>query len=177
MVVRAVIAVVIGVVMATAVPAPASAKVPKPPKPCKVLLPADLETIFEQPWSKGKQQLGGPCVLGRPAGAEVPNIVVSLIIEQKASTRQAKKAFARGKVATEDIVQQVEPVRALGDEGYITTIIGADVLSFRLGRDLVELRADRVDDPEATYRDQVLAAGAIVEARLLPPPKPKRRGG
>jgi hypothetical protein len=145
-------------------------KKPKPPNPCKVLLPADLETIFEQPWAKGVDQVGGACSWQRPERSQVPNIVVSLIVEQMKSAKKAKRAFARSEQATESIVDQMEPTRGLGQRGYLTTIIGADVLSFRVGRNLVEVRVDRVDRPDEAYHDQILAIGAIVEARLLPPP-------
>jgi hypothetical protein len=154
--------------------APAEAKKAKPPNPCLVLLPADLETIFEQPWQRGVRQVGGPCMFQRPAGVAVPNIVVSLIVERKASAQKAKQAFARAEEATRSFVEQMEPVPGLGQRGHLTTIIGADVLSFRVRRDLVEVRVDRVDLPEESYHDQILAIGAVVEARLLPPPTPTK---
>jgi hypothetical protein len=147
----------------------------KPPNPCRVLLPADLETIFEQPWRRGEPQVGGPCRFERPTGVSVPNIVVSLVVERKASAKKAKQAFARAEEATRSFVEQMEPVSGLGQRGHLTTIIGADVLSFRVRRDLVEVRVDRVDRPEESYRDQILAIGAVVEARLLPPPTPTTR--
>jgi hypothetical protein len=118
-------------------------------------------------------QLGGACIFERPAGVSVPNIVVALIIEHKKSPKKAKRVFAREEQATRSIVDQMERTQGLGQRGYLTTIIGADVLSFRVGRDLVEVRVDRVDRPEEAYHDQILAVGAIVEARLLPPPTKK----
>jgi hypothetical protein len=168
--------VALAIVVAGAAPAGAKDSKPKPPNPCKVLLPADLETIFEQPWRRGVGQLGGACAFQRPTGVSVPNIVVSLIIEQKKSPKKAKQLFARAERATRSIVDQIERTQGLGQRGYLTTIIGADVLSFRVGRDLVEVRVDRVDRPEETYHDQILAVGAIVEARLLPPPTTKTKG-
>jgi hypothetical protein len=155
--------------------APVAAKKAKPPNPCRVLLPADLETIFEQPWQRGVRQVGGPCRFERPTAVPVPNIVVSLIVERKASRKKAKQAFARAEEATSAIVEQMEPVPGLGQRGHLTTILGADVLSFRVRRDVVEVRVDRVDRPEESYRDQILAIGAVVEARLLPPPAPTTR--
>jgi hypothetical protein len=166
--VLAVVVVAVALVTSGLGATPASAKRKPPPNPCTVLLPADLETIFEQPWVKGKEQIGGACTLRRPNGVKVPDIVVSLIIEQKASPRKAKKAFERGLVATEDIVPQIETIKGMGNEAYFTTIIGAEVLTFRVGRRIAELRVDRIDRPEETYRDQTIAAGEIVEARLTP---------
>jgi hypothetical protein len=155
--------------------APVAAKKAKPPNPCRVLLPADLETIFEQPWQRGVRQVGGPCMFQRPTGVPVPNIDVSLIVERKASTEKAKQAFARAEEATSTIVEQMERVPGLGQRSHLTTIIGAEVLSFRVRRNLVEIRVDRVDRPEESYHDQILAIGAVVEARLLPPPTPTTR--
>jgi hypothetical protein len=149
----------------------------KPPNPCKVLLPDDLKTVFNQPWRKGVEQVGGACEWSRPPELKIPNIVVALIVEQKASTKQAKRAFARGRIAAEDIAQLVEPIRGLGNEAYLTTILGADVLSFRVGRDLAEIRVHRIDKLGETYRDQVLAIGDVVEARLLPPSPTSRQPG
>ncbi|HEY8217878.1 MAG TPA: hypothetical protein VIH82_12140 [Acidimicrobiia bacterium] len=164
-------AVLVAVALTAVSAAPADAKKkPKPPNPCKVLLPADLETIFEQPWRHGVPQLGGACTFQRPSGVSVPNIVVSLIVEQKRSPKKAKQAFARSEKATRSIVDQIEPTKGLGQRGYLTTIIGADVLSFWVRRYLVEVRVDRVDRPQEAYHDQILAIGSIVEARLLPPP-------
>jgi hypothetical protein len=175
-----VLAVVIAATMVGAVAAapPAAAKASKkPPNPCRVLLPDDLEQIFSQPWRSGTRELGGACTFGRPVGTKYPDIAVSLIIEQKASPARAKRVFAQETAATEDIVDQTERVPALGDGAYLTTIIGAYVLSFRVGRYLVDLRTRRIDKPEVTYHDETIAAGDIVKARLLPPPKPQRKHG
>jgi hypothetical protein len=149
---------------------PAAAKKAKPPNPCRVLLPADLETIFEQPWQRGVREVGGPCMFQRPTSVSVPNIVVSLVVERKTSARKAKRAFARAEEATRSIVEEMEPVPGLGQRAHLTTIIGEEVLSFRVRRDVVEIRVDRVDRPQESYHDQILAIGAVVEARLLPPP-------
>ena len=159
-------------------PAAASApKAPKAPKPCAVLTPDDLKLVFSQPWRKGIEELGGSCTFSRPTDSKYPNIVVAVIVEQKASVRKAKHAFARGKRATEDIAEQIDNVRKVGDEAYLTTILGADVLSFRSGRDLAEIRVHRVDKPEVTYREQLLTVGDIVEARLHQGKKATARGG
>jgi len=166
----------LGIVPVAAAASPRGAA--KPPNPCKVLNPDDLKLVFAQPWRKGAEQVGGACRFERPTDTKWPNIVVAVLVERKASPRKAREAFARGRRASEDITQVLEPIRGLGDEAYVTGILGSEVLSFRHGRDLAEIRVGRVDKPEETYRDQLLALGDIVEARLEEPPKePKKHKG
>jgi hypothetical protein len=179
---RVVAAAVVALALVVTVP-PISARTSRagaPPHSCTLLTPDDLKLVFGQPWRKPAEQLGGACTFERPTDSKVPNIVVAVLVERKASPKKAKQAFARGKNATAEIAEQIEPIRRLGDEAYLSTILGADVLSLRVKRDLAEIRVHRVDKPGETYRDQVLALGGIVEVKLLSPSparKPKKAHG
>lgn len=171
--VRVLMAALLGVSVVLAAAGPVSAK---PPNPCRVLLPADLDTIFEQPWGNGKGKLGGGCEFLRAEGADVPDIVVSLVVEEKSSVKQAKKVFARQEEVTRELADGVIDIPGLGAPAYYTTLIGVDVLTMRVGKNLAEIRVDRPDDTEATFREQAVAIGAIVQARLTPlPPDTKSR--
>jgi hypothetical protein len=165
------------VTLASTPAAGAPAKAPKPPKSCAVLTPDDLKLVFTQPWRKGTEEVGGACTFGRPLGTKWPNIEVAVIVEQKPSLRRARQAFARGERATVEIAEQVESIRKVGDEAYLTNILGADVLTFRSGRDLAEIRVHRIDKEGQSYRDQLLTVGDIVDARLHQSSKQAGNGG
>jgi len=177
---RALITVAVAAVVASALALPASAgQKPKPKlNPCKTLLPADLEPIFEQPFRRGTEELGGACAFRhRPPDADEDDVEVALILEEESTKKRAAKAFARSRRATRELAGEFEPIRGMGDEAFFSKLIGDDVLTLRVGRRVAELRIDRLDDELASYHDQAIAVGEIVEARLLPPPseKPKKR--
>jgi hypothetical protein len=167
----AVVALLVPVLALVVMTSPMGAQAPsKKPNPCKVLLPTDLEPIFEQPFKKGVEQLGGSCAFGRldDADVDVPDIIVSVIVEQKASVKAAKAAFARGEKVTRELAGGVETIGAMGDEAYYAVLIGHDVFAIRVDRIVAEVRVDQTDDPDAVFRDQAIAAGDIVEARITP---------
>jgi hypothetical protein len=164
----AVVALLVPVLALVVMTSPVRAQAPsKKPNPCKVLLPTDLEPIFEQPFKKGAEQLGGSCAFER-LNTDDPPIVVSLIVEQKASVKAAKAAFARGEKVTRELAEGLEEIGGMGDEAYYAVLIGHDVFAIRVDRIVAEVRVDQTDDPNAVFRDQAIAAGDIVEARITP---------
>ena len=167
-------------VVALAVPttgATASAKTAKPVPPCKLLFPEDLEPVFHQPWRKGVQQLGGACLWQKPTSADVPPIVVSLLLHRSPTIRKAEKAYTSAADVTQELADQIEPVKDLGDSAFRSTLIGTDLVTVRVDRTIADIRVKRDDDSGKLYPDETVGVAAIVAARLTPSTKPSSKPG
>lgn len=132
---------------------------------CSVLAPEDLEPIFERAFRKGITDEAGACLFRIPALARGDKIVVSVIPQRFSSEKRAKQAFAKAERVTTEIGAQVEPVQA-GRDSFYSIVVGADLLTMRVGPVVVTVRVDDPDDATATYRDQVIAVGEAVAVRL-----------
>lgn len=156
--------------------ATATARTAKPVPPCKLLFPEDLEPIFHQPWRKGVQQLGGACLWQKSTSADVPPIVVSLLLHRSPSIKKAKKAFTLAADVTQELADQIETVRDLGDSAFRSTLIGTDLVTVRVDRTIADIRVKRDDDSGKPYPDETVGVAAIVAARLTPSTKSSRKG-
>jgi hypothetical protein len=167
-------------VVAVAVPstsATASAKTAQPVPPCKLLFPDDLEPIFHEPFRKGTQQLGGACLWQKSTSADLPPIVVSLLLHRSPSIRRAKKAYTSAADVTRELADQIETVKDLGDSAFRSTLIGTDLVTVRVDRTIADIRVKRDDDSGKLYPDETVGVAAIVAARLTPSTKPRSKPG
>jgi hypothetical protein len=167
-------------VMAVAVPttsATASAKTAKPVPPCKLLFPDDLEPVFHEPFRKGAQQLGGACLWQKSTSADLPPIVVSLLLHRSPSIKKAKKAFSRAADVTQELADQVETIKDVGDSAFRSTLIGTDLVTVRVDRTIADIRVKRDDDSGKLYPDETVGVAAIVAARLTPSTKSSSKPG
>ncbi len=167
-------------VAAIAVPftgATASAKPARPVPPCKLLFPDDLEPIFHEPFRKGVQQLGGACQWQKSTSADLPPIVVSLLLHRSPTIKKAKKAFSKAADVTQELADQVETLNDLGDSAFRSTLIGTDLVTVRVDRTIADIRVKRDDDSEKLYPDETVGVATIVAARLTPSTKSSSKAG
>jgi hypothetical protein len=174
---RTLIAIAVVALAVSTTSATASAKTTKPVPPCRLLFPEDLEPIFHQPWRKGVQQLGGACLWQKSTSAEVPPIIVSLLLHRAPSIKKAKKAFSKAADVTQELADQIEPVKDLGDSAFRSTLIGTDLVTVRVDRTIADIRVKRDDDSGKLYPDETVGVAAIVAARLTPSTKPSTKSG
>ena len=166
------LALVIGACVLAAVLAVPSARagvLARPLKPCSVLIPVELEPIFERPFRRGLEDDGGNCLFRKPQTLNKDDIVVSVMPERFGSVRRAKQEFAKAKRLTTELAGQVEDV-AIDDEAFYALLIGTDLLTMRVGRVVTSIRVENNDDDEATYHDQVIGVGQAIAARLATAP-------
>ena len=170
-------------VAAIAVPftgATASAKPARPAKPvpaCKLLFPDDLQPIFHEPFRKGVQQLGGACQWQKSTSADLPPIVVSLLLHRAPSVKKAKKAFSNAADVTQELADEVETLNDLGDSAFRSTLIGTDLVTVRVDRTIADIRVKRDDDSGKLYPDETVGVATIVAARLTPSTKSSSKAG
>lgn len=141
--------------------------------PCTLLTPEELEPIFELTFAAGRLEQGDACRFAPPTEDDVPEIVVTLRAERYASTKKAKRAFARaGNITTELSAASVTTVDRVGDEAFYAFFVGTDQLTLRVGRFVVELGVDQPDDEDASFPEQIVGVGQVLATRLRAGLKP-----
>ena len=146
-------------------PPAVAAKKKKPVNPCALVTLDELETIFKQTFRDGIQESGGACLLRRK-NVEEPDIVVTILAKRHGSVKRAKAAFDEESSVTTELSGEVEKLPNIGDDAFGTVLIGAQLVSLRLGRIITDIRVDQNDDPDATFREQALALGTVVVTHL-----------
>ena len=142
--------------------APASAKTLNG---CAVLAPEELETIFEQPFAKGTVLQGDYCAFTKPAEAEVPNIIVEVLVTRAKTVAKAKQVYDRAATTSEDLAGSIANVKAVGDEAFSSFFIGTDQLTVRVGKVVGRIRIDEPDSDD-TFGEQLIAVGKAAAPRL-----------
>lgn len=151
----------------------ASPAAAKPVDGCKLLAPVELEAVFERPFAEGKAVAGGACEFRRhPEATRYDMVVVRVLADKYESVAKAKKAFARAKDLTVELALVANPLDGVGDEAFTSYLIGADELTFRAGKTIVELRVDNEDDEEKRYGDVIAAVGAAAATHVTAPVVP-----
>jgi hypothetical protein len=132
---------------------------------CAVLAREELETIFEQPFAKGTVLQGDYCQFNKAAAAEVPNIIVQVLVTRFKDVAKAKTQFERAAVTSEDLAGSVSNVKALGDEAFSAFLIGTDQVTVRAGKVIGRFRIDQPDS-DNTFGEQALAVALAAAPRL-----------
>jgi hypothetical protein len=132
---------------------------------CAVLAQEELETIFEQPFAKGEVLQGQYCQFAKPSSAEVPNILVQVLVTRYKDVPAAERAFDRQETTSTELAGGVTPVRRVGDEAFSTVFLGVDQITVRAGKVVGHIRVDEPDS-DATFADQVLAVAEAAAPRL-----------
>lgn len=132
---------------------------------CAVLAQEELETIFEQPFSKGAMQQGDYCAFDKPSRADIPDIIVEVLVTRSKSVAKAKQVFDREATTGGELAGSVTDVDAVGDEAFSTFLIGTDELTVRVGKVVGRFR---VHEPESdsTFGEQIIAVGQAAALRL-----------
>jgi len=174
---RTLIAVAVVALVVPSTSVTASAKTAKPVPACKLLFPEDLQPIFHEPFHKGVQQLGGACLWQKSTSADLPPIVVSLLLHRAPSTKKARTAFTKAADVTQELADQIEPLTDLGDSAFRSTLIGSELVTVRVDRTIADIRVKRDDDSGRMYPDETVGVATIVAARLTPSTKPRSKPG
>jgi hypothetical protein len=145
----------------------------KPADGCKLLSIEELEPTFERPFAAGKRVAGGACEFRRhPEAVRFDMVVVRVLAEKYTSVAKARKAFARAKDLTTELALVATPVDGVGDQAFTSYLIGADELTLRVGKTIVEIRVDNEDDEGARYADVISAVGVAVAGHVGAPVVP-----
>ena len=142
----------------------------KPADGCKLLSTEELELTFERPFAAGKSVAGGACEFRRhPEAVNYDMIIVRVLAEKYASVAKARKAFERSKELTTELALVATPVDGIGDQAFKSYLIGADELTLRAGKTIVEIRVDNSDDDSARYADVIAALGGAAATHVTVP--------
>lgn len=145
----------------------------KPVNGCTLLAPEELEVVFERPFAHGKAVAGGACEFRRhPEATRYDMVVVRVLAEKYASVAKAKQAFTRAKDLTTELALVATPIDGVGEQAFTSYLIGADELTLRVGKTVVELRVDNEDDEEARYGDVIAAVGVAAASHVSAPVVP-----
>ncbi len=159
--------VALGLILLVSAPASAGAGVhSKRLKACSVLTNADLEPIFERPFRVGLADDAGACNFRKPVLLKKDDIVVSVIPERLGSVKAAKRSFGEKLATTTELSGAAPESVRVGSEAFYTVFIGTDLLTMRLGRDVVEIRIENNDDDQLVYRDQAIAVAQAIAVHL-----------
>jgi len=142
--------------------APAHAKILNA---CAVVAPEELETVFEQPFTKGTVLQGDYCSFGKPAAADVPNIVVQILVTRRKTVDQAKRIFEREAATSQDLAGSINDIEALGDDAFSAFFIGTDQVTVRVGKVIGRFRIDEPDS-DNVYPEQAIAVAQAAAPRL-----------
>lgn len=132
---------------------------------CAVLAPEELETIFEQPFAKGTVLQGDYCSFGKPAAADVPDIVVQILVTRRKTVEKAKRIFEREATTSQDLAGSITDVKALGDDAFSAFFIGTDQVTVRVGKVIGRFRIDEPDS-DNVYPEQAIAVAQAAAPRL-----------
>jgi hypothetical protein len=142
----------------------------KPADGCKLLTPEELEPVFERPFALGIPVAGGACAFRRhPEATRFDMVVVRVLAEKYATVAKARAAFKRASQLTTELALVTTPVDGVGDQAFASYLIGADELTLRVGKTIVELRVNNEDDDEARYALQVIAVGTAAAGHVASP--------
>jgi hypothetical protein len=142
----------------------------KPADGCKLLSVEELELTFERPFAAGKSVAGGACEFRRhPEAVRFDMVVVRVLAEKYASVSKARTAFDRAKDLTTELALVATPVDGVGDQAFASYLIGADELTLRAGKTIVEIRVDNKDDEDARYGDVMAALGGAAATHVGAP--------
>jgi hypothetical protein len=137
---------------------------------CKLLSTEELELTFERPFAAGKSVAGGACEFRRHSrAANLDMVVVRVLAEKYASVAKARNAFERAKDLITELALDATPVDGIGDQAFKSYLIGADELTLRTGKTIVEIRVDNPDDEAARYGDVIVALGGAAAAHVSVP--------
>ena len=163
----------LGLAFGLSVPSASAAVPAKRLKVCSVVLPAELEPIFERTYRKGIADDAGACNYRKqdvPANLKKDDIVVSVIPERFGSPKRAKQAFAKQRSTVTELAGAPPEAVPVGDGAFYTLFIGTDLLTMRVGRVVVDVRVENNDDDQAVYHDQAIAVGQAIATRLATAP-------
>ena len=132
---------------------------------CAVVAPEELETVFEQPFAKGTVLQGDYCSFGKPAAADVPNIVVQILVTRRKTVEKAKQIFEREATTSQDLAGSITDVKALGDDAFSAFFIGTDQVTVRVGKVIGRFRIDEPDS-DNVYPEQAIAVAQAAAPRL-----------
>ncbi len=133
---------------------------------CAVLAQEELETIFEQPFAKGTVLQGDYCQFRKPSTAEVPDILVQVLVKRSKTVEQAKKIFARDAQTAQELAASFSELPSVGDEAFQAFLIGTDQVTVRVGKVVGRFRIDQPDSAEAAFPEQAIAVAQAAEPRL-----------
>jgi hypothetical protein len=137
---------------------------------CRLLTPEELEPIFERPFTLGTSVTGGACEFRRSDDApRLDLIVVRVLAEKYATVAKAKKEFKEAADLTSELAAAVTPVPNVGDEAFSTYFIGADEMKLRVGKTIVDIRVNNLNDNEARYVEQLVLVGVAAAAHVSSP--------
>jgi hypothetical protein len=132
---------------------------------CAVLAPEELETVFEQPFAKGTVLQGDYCSFGKPSAAEVPNIVVQVLVTRSKTVQKAERIFEREVTTTQELAGTINDVKALGDDAFSAFFIGTDQVTVRVGKVIGRFRIDEPDS-DNVYPEHAIAVAQAAAPRL-----------
>jgi hypothetical protein len=96
-------------------------------------------------------------------------IVVRVLSEKYASVAKARTAFERAKDLATELALVATPVDGVGEQAFKSYLIGADQLTLRAGKTIVEIRVDNTDDDSARYGDVIAALGGAAATHVSVP--------
>lgn len=148
--------------------APAAAgKKKKALNPCSLITIEELEVLFEQPFRPGVQESGAACLFRRPAGSDLPDIIVTVLARRWGTVKKARQIFDEASSVTAELSGETEKVPNLGDEAFSTFLIGSDLLTVRVNKVVADIRIDQNDDVDARFPEQLVAVSQVVVTHLV----------
>jgi hypothetical protein len=132
---------------------------------CAVLAPEELETIFEQPFRKGTVLQGSYCSFNKPAAADVPDIVVQVLVTRSKTVAKAKRIFDGEAATSQELAGSITDLEALGDGAFSAFVVGTDQVTVRVGKVVGRFRIDEPDSDDV-YPEQSIAVATAAAPRL-----------
>jgi hypothetical protein len=132
---------------------------------CALLAQEELETIFEQPFAKGTVLQGDYCEFHKPSGADIPNIVVQVLVNRSKTPEKAKQVYQRAVNTSTELAGGATEVRGVGDDAFSAYFLGVDEVTVLEGRVVGRFRVDE-PDTDNTYAEQVVAVAQAAAPRL-----------
>lgn len=159
---RLVCLVALGALSAALLASPAHAKLLNG---CAVLAQEELETIFEQPFAKGTVLQGDYCQFQKPSGADIPDIVVQVLVNRFKTPEKAKRMYQRAAATSIELAGGATEVKNVGDDAFSAQFLGVDEVTVLEGRVIGRFRVDEPGSDD-TFAEEVVAVAQAAAPRL-----------